>query len=35
MWEFILKDRALSLGHTKVWALDMKTASVVGFVTCD
>ena len=34
-WEMISKDAALPLGHSKVWALDTKSASVVGYVTCD
>ncbi len=34
-WEMITKERALPLTHTKVWALDTKSASVVGFATCD
>jgi hypothetical protein len=34
-WEITSKDEALPLGHIKVWALDTKSASVVGYVTCD
>ena len=34
-WGMASKEEALPLGHIMVWALDTKTASVVGYVTCD
>jgi hypothetical protein len=34
-WEMISKEKVLPLGHIMVWALDTKSASVVGYATCD
>lgn len=34
-WEMISQSDPYPLGHIMVWALDAKTARVVGYVTCD
>jgi len=34
-WEYLVSGAPSALGHTKVWALDVKSALVVGYVTCD
>ena len=34
-WEMISKQEAIPLGHIMVWALDTRSAAVVGYVSCD
>lgn len=34
-WEQISEGEALPLGHIRVWAIDTKSRSVVGYATCD
>lgn len=34
-WEYLPKAGSSPLRHIMVWALDTKTAAVVGYVTCD